>query len=1275
MNPDKVHIDSIFLAAAEKATADERVAYLNGACGSDRELRERVERLLAAQSKVHSFLEAPASALVVTVDDPISERPGTTIGPYKLLEQIGEGGFGVVFMAEQMQPVRRKVALKVLKPGMDTRQVVARFEAERQALALMDHPNIAHILDGGETASGRPYFVMELVRGISISEFCDQSHLSVRDRLELFLSVCQAVQHAHQKGIIHRDLKPSNVLVTLHDDKAVVKVIDFGIAKATGQQLTDKTLFTNFAQMIGTPLYMSPEQAQMSGLDVDTRSDIYSLGVLLYELLTGTTPFDKERLRAVGYDEIRRIIREEEPPRPSTRLSTLAQAATTASANRQSDPMRLSQLLRGELDWIVMKALEKDRNRRYESASAFAADVQRYLNDEPVQACPPSGWYRFRKFARRNNAGLATAGLILFFLVFVGCGVGWVAWAQVAKQRETERGATAALAQADLFLTEGDKETDNPARWQATVGLAESAVQRAEELLAVGQATADLAERVRQVREAVNAARTDSRLVAELERIELETAAVKQGNFDQRRAAPRYAAVLRAYGVNPAAPEEAAARVRRSRVREALLSALENWWRVAPDAVERQQLAALLQAAEPEPDAFRSRWRAAVRRRNGATLAQMAGAPGVQGLPAAVVVTLARDLRNVKEYAVAERLLRAGQQRHRGNFWLNHDLGMVLLDQAPPRPEEAVSYLTAALALRSDSPGVYLNLGKALHEKKDLEGAIREFQAALHIDPEYAMAHNNIGIVLRDKKDLEGAIREFQAALKIDPNHAMAHASLGIALADQKDLEGAIREFQAALKIDPGYAKAHYNLGNALHAKKDLEGAIGEFQAALSIDPGYAAAHTHLGNALYGKGQVDEAIACFKKAIELDPKAAGAHINLGNALYGKGKVDEAIACFKKVIGLDLKDAEAHTALGAFLCDRIHDYDGAIVECRKAIALDPKYANAHHNLGTALSAKGQLDAAIAEFREAIRLKKDHAVAHYGLGTALADKGQLDDAITEFREAIRLKKDYPEAHHGLGRALMDKGQLDAAIAEFREAIRLKKDSPHAHCNLGFALRRQGEFRMALEEMRRGHELGSKDPRWPYPSAQWVQQCEREVELDPRLPDFLAGKATPASPDEGIALAELCVNKELNRAAVRFFKEAFAAQPKLADDLDAGHRYNAACAAALAGCGKGKDTDKLDGQARARLRRQALDWLRSDLEACRQRLDKGPDSARSVVVKKIQLWLIDADLGGVRGPEALARLPDSERQPWQELWGRVADTVARSQEKTAQKKLDAK
>jgi eukaryotic-like serine/threonine-protein kinase len=443
---------SIFFEALEITSPDERGRYLDEACRGDPARRAEVEGLLQAHQEAGGFLAEPAAAPELAATAPsISEGPGTRIGRYKLLQEIGEGSFGVVFMAEQQEPFVHRVALKIIKPGMDSREVVARFEAERQALALMDHPNIAKVFDGGVTDSSRPYFVMELVKGVPITAFCDKNNSPTAERLRLFVDVCRAVQHAHQKGVIHRDLKPSNIMITLHDGVPVAKVIDFGVAKAISQRLTEKTLFTAYGQMIGTPLYMSPEQAEMSGLDVDTRSDIYSLGVLLYELLTGCTPLEAAVLREAGYAEMQRIIRETEPPRPSVRLSTSGQRLTEIAQHRSIDPKGLRRLVAGELDWIVMKALEKDRRRRYETASAFAGDVERFLRQEPVEAGPPTAGYRLQKFLRRNRLPLVMGTIVALGLI-LGLLVSFIGWRMALVERNRLERQNYAHAMGEAFI-------------------------------------------------------------------------------------------------------------------------------------------------------------------------------------------------------------------------------------------------------------------------------------------------------------------------------------------------------------------------------------------------------------------------------------------------------------------------------------------------------------------------------------------------------------------------------------------------------------------------------------------------------------------------------------------------------------------------------------------------------------------------------------------------------------------------------------------------------
>jgi serine/threonine protein kinase/tetratricopeptide (TPR) repeat protein len=1127
---------SIFEAAIDKVTSQERAAFLEEACGANEALRLEVEALLAVHDRLGPSPPHPQTADDCTTDEAVvREHPGTMIGSYKLVEQIGEGGFGVVFMAEQQRPLRRKVAVKIIKPGMDSRQVIARFEAERQALALMDHPNIARFLDAGATDSGQPYFVMELVRGVPITQLCDEHELTTPQRLELFIEVCRAVQHAHQKGIIHRDLKPSNVLVTLHAGKPVVKVIDFGVAKAIAQPLTDKTLITGFAQLIGTPLYMSPEQAEMSGLDVDTRSDIYSLGVLLYELLTGTTPFTRERLREASFDEIRRIIREEEPPRPSTRISTMGHAGETVSSRRKSDPKRLSRLFRGELDWIVMKALEKDPARRYETVGEFAADLLRYSSDEPVQACPPSSWYRFSKFVRRHKGKLLIAGLILLIVVLLGGGAGWAARDRAIRSALLQAEVDQALREA-LSLVQAERLPE-----------AVEAMKRAEAVLAGGGGDEALHRRVDRLR-------TDVRMAGRLADVRLERSAVKDGHFDHATADREYqdAFAKSELNVTTLDADEAASRLQASAIKAHLLSAMDDWLvaKLAAKLPGSEQLLAVLERADT--DDWRNQFRAAFQRRDARALKDLASQKQVMDQPSATIVFLAAALLETGERSQAVKVMRGAQDDRPNDFWINHNLGAYLaLSHETTDVTAAVGYLRAAVALRPDSPGVYYNLSRAFMLNKDATSAIAACKRAIALKPDYADAH----------------------------------ASLGAALQHKGDLPGAIAAYRKAIELGGETAEAVGNLGLALHDSGDQASAIATCKKAIALNPNYAEPYNYLGASLAATGKIDEAIASYRKAIDLKPELADAHSNLGSALHDKG-----------------------------------DVRGAIAEYKKAVAINPDFAMAHANLGDALLAMGDAEGAVAACKKAIALKPDFAMAHYNLGCASGNTGDLIGAIAAFRKTIAIDLNYADAH----------------------------------CNLASALQRQGKFGEALEEMRRGHEIGVKKPGWNYPSREWVRQYERFADLDRKLPSFVSGKTAPASARERTELASVCSRKKLNRAAVRFYEGAFSAQA----DLLTANRYNAACAAAMAGCGQGEDAAEPDSE-RQRLRGLALGWLRDEISSWIKGFEKTPETLE----RALRFCRRDPNFAGVREPEQLIELPPKEQQEWRRLWKEVEKHLQRA------------
>jgi serine/threonine protein kinase/tetratricopeptide (TPR) repeat protein len=1037
MPVDSQRVQAVFLRAVE-APPGERAALLNRECAHDAELRRRVEALLRAHDADSSFLSASPTGMETEGREPIQEGAGTVIGSYKLLEQIGEGGMGTVWMAQQTEPVKRAVAIKLIKAGMDSRHVLARFEAERQALALMDHPNIAKVHDAGITSDGRPYFVMELVKGVPITNYCDARRLTPRQRLELFASVCHAIQHAHQKGIIHRDIKPSNVLVALYDDRPVPKIIDFGVAKATGTQLTDKTLHTGFGAVVGTLEYMSPEQAGFNQLDIDTRSDVYSLGVLLYELLAGSPPFSRKEVEKAGMLEMLRVIREQEPSKPSTKLST-AEGLPTLAANRGTEPAKLTKLVKGELDWIVMKALEKDRSRRYETANGFAMDVQRYLVDEPVLACPPSVGYRLRKFVRRNKAALMMASVVTLAVLLVAGSIGWMVRNQAAQKEQADREVATRRRVVEQFLKESDRHLQAN-NWQQSL----AAAHRAEAVLAGGPADEDLTERVAERLK-------DLQMVGDLEEL---AAAVWDPD---RPAAENYATLFRRYGidVDTLAADKAAARIRDRAIRNFLVGALDYWaterggtWAGPLKAVKQKpvgrHLLAITRAADPHP--FRNRIRDALAQEDEATLVKLADAARTAELAPAAATLLANALARVGGHrGKAVMILRQVQLRHPDDLELTSSLASYLWENPKSLPD-GIRFYQAALALRSRSLALATNLANALENagRKDEALIIRQRAAELH--PQDPHAQYNLGFSLFNAGQLPEAVRAFQEAIRLQIDVASAHIYLGAAYVKQRQWGPAIDALKEGLRLDPKSADGLTILGAALQGTGRLDEALVACRKAVELKPDYAMGHTNLGAVLGKMGRTEEEIRCYRKAIDLDANLVEAHLNLGLALQRRGKFREAAACFRKVIELDPKTASAHAELGTALT-RQGEVEEGIACMQRALDIDPKNIVALMNLGTARSEQGKAREAIACYRKVLEINPRHANALNGLAWQLATCADLQlrnpaEAVKLAEASTRLKPEDGGIWNTLGVARYRAGEYEAAVAALTKSMELSK-----------------------------------------------------------------------------------------------------------------------------------------------------------------------------------------------------------------------------------------
>jgi tetratricopeptide (TPR) repeat protein len=1210
-------------------------------------LTELRSRLGPLQPVLLGEAEGESAHIVQPKSDavPPPEETGTR---YQLQGEIARGGMGAVLRGRDVD-LGRDLAVKVLLEKHAHRpEVVRRFIEEAQIGGQLQHPGVVPVYDIGRFGD-RPFFTMKLVKGQTLAALLAERADPAVDGprfLGIALQVAQTLAYAHAKGVIHRDLKPANVMVGAFGE---VQVMDWGLAKvlaegsiadeekATKQhQAEEGTLIrttrssgsagsfgtqTEAGSLLGTPAYMPPEQANGDIALLDRRCDVFGLGAILCEILTGKPPY-------VGRsnEEVRRKAANGDLADATARLDGCGAEA--------------------ELIALTRACLSPEASDRPRNAQAVADGLSAYLNGvqerlQEAQRERAVALARVTEQRKRRQVQLALAAALVALLLGGGAFAFWRnAQAQAGRERDVRNAEAIAalLGQAEEALHAGDAAKAAVAQEAAKKRAAEGGAE--EQAPRLAWLDADLA------------------LLRDLDAVDQFRWTVVDGKLpDQSVVARRTREALRRFGVDveEASADEAGARLSASAVRQRVVSAL--------DWLLRQQKSAGVRALlrRVDADVYRDAVRDAVMANDAAKVAELAGQAAALRQPPGFVAFLGESAAITVQRR--RQLLAAALSRRPGDLGLLMTLGGTYSINQKEGADEQLRWCQAAVAAAPANAAAHNNLGVALKGKGKVEEAITCFQKAIALDPKAALVHNNLGNALKDRDQVDEAIACYRRAIETDPKFAPSHYNLGLALYGKGKVEEAIACLRKAIALDPKYAPAHYNLGVALADKRKVEEAISCYHKAIALDPKDARAHNNLGIALKVKGKVDEAIACYHKAIQLDLKYARAHNNLGNALEGKGKVEEAIACYRKAIALDPKYARAHSSLGYALA-RQGKVEEAITCFQKAIALDPMDARAHNNLGNALKGKGKEEEAIACFRKAIALDPKHVNAHINLGLAQKDKGKVEEAIAWFKKAIALDPKYASAHNNLGFALDAAGRQQEAIEAWRAAVLLQPGLAMTHYWLGKALLLQGWPGEALGP------LAEAARRLPAAQARALglaaerDRAARLAELERRLPGLLAGNDRLADTAERLALVEVCRRSQRFAAAARLLAAAFAADAKLADDLKAGHRYSAACDAALAAAGQGKDAEKLNGKERARLRQQALDWLRAELALRSRQQQSGQPTDRAEVQRVLKHWQNDSNLAGLRDA-ALAKLPAEQRAACTKLWADVA---------ALQKKADA-